>query len=202
MGLPTMLDLVLNFLPFAVTSSVTPGPNNVMVTASGANYGFRRTLPHMTGITAGFPVMVLAIGFGLGAVFERYPMVHIVMRWVGALYILYLAWKIANAREAGEGAASGRPLTVLQGALFQWINPKGWVMAVSAVSSYTTVGGDIMIEIPLIAAVFGAVCFPSVALWAGFGVGLRRWLRSPKALAIFNISMAALLVASLVPLLT
>ncbi len=196
-----MLDLVLNFLPFALTSSVTPGPNNVMVTASGANYGFRRTLPHMTGITVGFTVMVLAIGFGLGALFDRYPLVHEIMRWVGAIYILYLAWKIATARDVGEGAASGRPLTVLQAALFQWINPKGWVMAVGAVSTYTTVGGDALVEIPVIAAVFGAICFPSVALWAGFGVGLRQWLHSPRALAIFNVSMAALLAASLAPLL-
>jgi threonine/homoserine/homoserine lactone efflux protein len=196
-----MLDLVLNCLPFAVSASVTPGPNNVMVTASGANFGFRRTLPHLVGIAAGFTAMVLAIGFGLGALFDRYPLAHAVMRWVGAAYLLYLAWRIARARALAEGAASGRPFTAWEAALFQWLNPKGWVIAVGAVSTYTTVGGDVTVEIPLIAAVFGAVCFLAVALWAGFGVALRAWLRSPRALAAFNMAMAALLVASLAPLL-
>jgi threonine/homoserine/homoserine lactone efflux protein len=123
------------------------------------------------------------------------------MQWVGALYLLYFAWRIATAREMGDGAAAGRPLTALQGALFQWVNPKAWVIALGAVSTYTTVGGDMTIEIPLIAAVFGVVCLPSVALWAGFGVAMRRLLRSPGALTAFNVTMAALLVASLAPLL-
>jgi threonine/homoserine/homoserine lactone efflux protein len=196
-----MLDLVLNCLPFAVSASVTPGPNNVMVTASGANFGFRRTLPHLFGIAVGFTVMVLSIGFGLGALFDRYPLAHTVMQWVGAAYLLFLAWRIARARAMGDGAASGRPFTAWQAALFQWVNPKGWIIAVGAVSTYTTVGGDMTIEIPLIAAVFGTVCFLAVALWAGFGVALRTWLRSPRALAAFNMTMAALLVASLAPLL-
>ncbi len=196
-----MLDLVLQFLPFAVSTTVTPGPNNVMLTASGANYGFRRTLPHMAGIALGFPAMVLAIGFGLGALFDRYPVVHLAMQWIGVAYLLYLACRIATTRAADDGAASGRPFTFLQAALFQWVNVKGWIMAVSAVSTYTTVGGDPCVEIPMIVAVFGAAAIPSCALWAGFGTVIGRALRSPRALAAINLVMAALLVASLVPLL-
>ncbi len=197
-----MLDLVLQFLPFAVSTAVTPGPNNVMVTASAANFGFRRTLPHMAGIALGFPVMVLAIGFGLGAAFERYPSVHQTMQWLGTAYLLFLAWRIATAATAGENGtkAPGRPLTFLQAALFQWVNAKAWIIAVGAVSTYTTVGGSPLVETPLIAAVFGLVAAPSIALWAGFGLGVGRLLRSPRAFRAFNVTMAALLVASLVPL--
>jgi threonine/homoserine/homoserine lactone efflux protein len=185
---------------FALATSVTPGPNNIMLTASGANFGFRRTIPHMLGVAIGFTVMVLAIGLGLSEVFKALPVIHQLLRYGGAAYLLYLAYRIATAAPTTpDGArAAGRPLTFLQAALFQWVNPKGWMMAVGAISAYTTVGGDLVQESILIAGVFGAIGLPAVALWTGLGAAIGRLLQAKWALRAFNIAMALLLVASLV----
>jgi len=193
---------VAEFLPlvtFAVATAITPGPNNIMLTASGANFGFRRTVPHMLGVAIGFTLMVAAIGLGLSEIFERFPVIHQVLRYGGAAYLLYLAYRIATAAPmtADAARAAGRPLTFLQAALFQWVNPKSWMMAVGAISAYTTVGGNLMLESVLIALTFGAIGLPSVALWAGLGVGIGRLLQTRWALRAFNIAMALLLVASL-----
>ena len=189
------------FLPlvtFAVATAITPGPNNIMLTASGANFGFRRTLPHMLGVAIGFTIMVLAIGLGLSAIFERFPLIHQVLRYGGGAYLLYLAYRIAMAAPTpGAAQPAGHPLTFLQAALFQWINPKSWMMAVGAISAYTTVGGNLMLESVLIAVTFGAIGLPSTALWAGLGVAIARLLRTRWVLRAFNIAMALLLVASL-----
>lgn len=189
------------FLPlvtFAVATAITPGPNNIMLTASGANFGFRRTLPHMLGVAIGSTIMVLAIGLGLSAIFERFPLIHQVLRYGGGAYLLYLAYRIAMAAPTpGAAQPAGHPLTFLQAALFQWINPKSWMMAVGAISAYTTVGGNLMLESVLIAVTFGAIGLPSTALWAGLGVAIARLLRTRWALRAFNIAMALLLVASL-----
>ena len=184
---------------FALATSVTPGPNNIMLTASGANFGFRRTIPHMLGVAIGFTVMVLAIGLGLSEVFKALPVIHQLLRYGGAAYLLYLAYRIATAAPTTpDGARAGRPLTFLQAALFQWVNPKGWMMAVGAISAYTTVGGDLVQESILIAGVFGAIGLPAVALWAGLGAAIGRLLQAKWALRAFNVAMALLLVASLV----
>jgi threonine/homoserine/homoserine lactone efflux protein len=192
---------VAEFLPlvtFAVATAITPGPNNIMLTASGANFGFRRTLPHMLGVAIGFTIMVLAIGLGLSEIFERFPLIHQVLRYGGGAYLLYLAYRIATAAPTpGAAQPTGHPLTFLQAALFQWINPKSWMMAVGAISAYTTVGGNLMLESVLIAVTFGAIGLPSTALWAGLGVAIARLLRTRWALRAFNIAMALLLVASL-----
>jgi threonine/homoserine/homoserine lactone efflux protein len=184
---------------FAVATSITPGPNNIMVTASGANFGFRHTIPHMLGIAIGFTVMVLAIGLGLSEIFERFPVIHEVLRYGGAAYLLYLAYRIATAAPTTPDAAqpAGRPFGFLQAALFQWVNPKSWMMVVGAISTYTTVGGDLMLESIAIALIFGAIGLPSVALWAALGVAIGRLLQARWALRAFNIAMALLLVASL-----
>jgi len=185
--------------------SGSPGPNNTMVTASGATWGFRRTLPHILGISLGFPAMLLAISLGLGEVVRALPWLHDVLRWVGAAYLLWLAWKIATAEPVAEGAtASGsRPFTFMQAALFQWVNPKAWVIALGAVAAYTTAAGAAMIaQAVLLAAIFVVVTFPLVAGWTMVGVGAARLLRTRQALRWFNLAMAALLVASLVPMLT
>ena len=190
------------FLPlvtFAVATAITPGPNNIMLTASGANFGFRRTLPHMLGVAIGFTVMVLAIGLGLSEIFERFPLIHEVLRYGGGAYLIYLAYRIATAAPTPPDAAqpAGRPLTFLQAALFQWINPKSWMMAVGAISAYTTVGGNLLLESVFIALTFGAIGLPSTALWAGLGVAIGRLLQTRWALRAFNVAMALLLVASL-----
>jgi threonine/homoserine/homoserine lactone efflux protein len=190
-------DLLLPLLTFVVAMTITPGPNNIMITASGANFGFRRTIPHLMGIVIGFPVMTLAIGIGLGELFKTWPIVHTVLKYAGTAYLLYLAYRIATAARGGEAQSRGRPLTFLEAAAFQWANPKGWMMAVGAISAYTTVGGNPFLESLIIAATFGVIAVPAVGVWAVFGVAVGRLLRSDRALGIFNLTMAALLVASL-----
>jgi threonine/homoserine/homoserine lactone efflux protein len=189
---------------FAVSMSGSPGPNNTMVTASGATWGFRRTIPHMAGISLGFPAMLLAVSLGLGEMLRALPWLHAALRWIGAAYLLWLAWKIASADPTAEDAGAGGPcpLTFLQAALFQWVNPKAWVIAVGAVAAYTTApGAGMVVQAVLLALIFVAVTFPIVAGWTLVGVGAARLLRTRRALRAFNLAMAALLVASLLPML-
>lgn len=186
---------------FALSMSATPGPNNTMVAASGANFGFRRTLPHMLGVSIGFPVMLVLVALGAGEILRSWPALQIVLRWVGAAYLLYLAWKIATATPGtGEASRSGRPMTFVQGALFQWVNPKAWVIAAGAVVTYTS--GSVWLQSTLLAGIFLLMCLGCLAFWTGVGAGASRILRSQAALQWFNWVMAALLVASLVPLFT
>jgi threonine/homoserine/homoserine lactone efflux protein len=194
-------ELLWAFIVFAVVTLFTPGPNNAMLMASGLNFGFRRGLPHLMGVALGFAVMVLAVGLGLGTVFEAYPAAYTVLKYTGAAYLLYLAWLIATAGpiEAG-GEARGRPISFLQAATFQWFNPKGWMMAVGAVSTYAGVAA-FPLNMALMAALFGALGVLSSATWLGFGTGLERLLTSPRAVRAVNVAMALLLVASLWPIL-
>ncbi len=197
----SQLDLLLPLGLFAISTTITPGPNNVMLTASGVNFGFRRTVPHMLGIALGFPAMVAAIGLGLGGLFEAYPQIHEILKYVGIAYLLWLAWKVATAGQSEEAGAKAKPLNFLQAAGFQWVNPKAWIMAVGAIATYTTLQGDVTQEVLLIAAVFCLVTFPTVAIWTLFGTAIRRLLKTTRARTVFNWSMAALLVASLLPFL-
>lgn len=197
------LASIASTMAFAVSMAGSPGPNNAMVTASGATWGFQHTVPHMLGIAIGFPVMLLAVALGAGELLRTYPWVHEALRWIGAAYLLWLAWSIATARPPSLDAADPRrPLSFLQAALFQWVNPKAWVIALGAVVTYTTAtGAALIVQASLIAALFLLVTLPVVAFWTMVGVGAARLLRTPTALRCFNLAMAALLVASLVPLL-
>lgn len=192
----TLIALTL----FAVVMSVTPGPNNVMLLTSGLNFGVRRTVPHMVGITAGVTVMVAAVGFGLSGVFHAVPWLLTVLKWVGAAYMLWLAWQIANAApvDAVGPTVQVRPMSALSAAAFQWVNPKAWVMAVTAIATYGAVGS--LWTVLVVAGVFGLVSIPSVSVWAVFGAALRRVLSDPRHVRWFNRAMAALLVLSLWPL--
>lgn len=193
-----MGELFLATLTFALVTSVTPGPNNVMLTASGANFGFLRTLPHILGITLGVVVMIYAVGLGAAQLLQRFPLLHVAMKVVGAVYLLWLAWAIARAGRPAPGghAGGGRPLTVLQAALFQWVNPKAWIMIAGALPAFTSVGGDLTWELGLIALAYVLVCPPSCALWCTFGMAIGLLLASERAWAWFNGAMAVLLAAS------
>ena len=195
------LDLLGALLVFVVVTLFTPGPNNAMLMTSGLNFGFRRGLPHLWGVALGFGVMVLAVGLGLGALFAAYPAAYTVLKYAGAAYLLYLAWQIATAGaiEVG-GEARGRPITFLEAAAFQWLNPKGWVMAVGAVSAYAAVAA-FPFNVLLMSFLFGSLGILSSATWLGFGTGLKRLLTSPRAVRAVNIAMALALVASLWPIL-
>ena len=172
-----------------------------MSLASGISFGFKRSLPLIFGVAIGFPAMIGCIGLGLGKIFETYPQIYTVMKYAGAAYMLWLAWKIAAAKLQEEGdEAAGKPLTFVQAALFQWINPKAWVMAVTALSAYT-LASDYRTGLIAVVSIFAVMGFSSCATWALFGVGLRHVLNDPRYFRGINIGLAVLLVASLVPLL-
>lgn len=186
---------------FCFVSSITPGPNNLMLMTSGLNFGVRRTLPHMFGIALGFTLMVLLVGLGLAGLFARYPALLVAMKWVGAAYMVYLAVKLATAAPLKAGGAVGRPMTFLQAAAFQWINPKAWIMALTGVATYTD-PLDYTRTVLLVALVFGVVNLPCIGCWALFGTALRHALQRPAVLRAFNWTMGALLIASLYPVFT
>jgi threonine/homoserine/homoserine lactone efflux protein len=193
-------ELLLAFILFALASSLTPGPNNMMLLASGVNFGIRRSIPHMLGISLGFMVLVASVGLGLGQIFEQAPILHTILRYAGAAYLLYLAWKIANSGAPDvQGSAAAKPFSFLQAAAFQWVNPKAWIMAIGAITTYTP-HENFTTNVLFIAALFALVNLPSVGLWAIAGSLLRRWLSDIRALRVFNIGMALLLVASLYPI--
>ena len=192
-------DLLLAFVLFAFATAGTPGPNNMMLLASGANFGFRRTILHILGISVGLGVMVVAMGWGLSSVFKTFPVLHEILKWVGAAYMLWLAWKIATAKGINDKAAAGQPMTFLQAAGFQWLNPKAWAMAIGAATTYTPEGSGSQ-TVLLLAGTFMLVGAPCSAAWAGFGQAMRRFLDKPAVLRTFNVTMAVLLVASLYPL--
>jgi threonine/homoserine/homoserine lactone efflux protein len=191
-------ELISAFALFALISSITPGPNNLMLMASGTNFGFARSIPHALGVTAGFILMVLLVGLGLAQIFAAYPFVHDVLKVLCAIYLIYLAWKIATSAPPKEGEARGEPMTFVQAALFQWVNPKAWTMALTAVSTYAPEHAPFQ-TLALIAILFGIINLPSTSVWTLMGVQLRRLLQNPRALRVFNVGAALALVASLVP---
>ncbi len=192
-------EILLALIAFAFVSSITPGPNNLMLMASGANFGFRRTVPHMLGIGLGFTFMVLLVGAGLVQIFDQFPFSYTVLKIVSVAYLLYLAWKIAHAAPVDGQEGAGRPMTFVQAAAFQWVNPKAWAMALTATTAYApehTLG-----TILIVALVFGAINLPSVSTWTILGQQMARILTNPRRMVAFNWTMAALLVASLYPVL-
>ena len=193
------LDLFLALIAFAFVTSVTPGPNNVMLLASGVNFGFRQTIPHMAGVAIGHAFMVFLVGVGLMGVFISYPPAQLALKIVSAVYMLWLAWKIANAAPPAGAQRVGRPLTFSQAAAFQWVNPKAWIMSLAAVTLYAP--GQEWGAVAWVAFGFLCVGWTTTIIWTVLGLGLRRFLQNPTALRVFNFTMAALLLASLVPVL-
>lgn len=191
---------MLAFVGFAFVSSITPGPNNAMLLASGVNYGFRRTMPHIAGISLGCVAMLVLVGLGLGEVFAAVPLIYGVLRYAGAGYLLWLAWSIARAGPMAGRPASGRPMTFWQAAAFQWVNPKAWIMVVGAVTTYAPRDGFGQ-NIAVLAVLLSLVNIPSICVWAGFGTALRPFLSHPGRVRVFNGAMALLLVLSLLPVL-
>lgn len=192
-------DLLLALAGFAFVTSATPGPNNMMLMASGANFGVRRTIPHMLGVAWGFALMIVLVGLGIDRLIAANPALESALKWISLAYMLWLAWKIANAAPPQQAprAPQARPFTFLQAAAFQWVNPKAWAMALGALSAYAAgVGGALVVG-----AVFAVINLSSVSIWAISGQGLRRLLTTPVRLRLFNITMAVLLVASMLPVL-
>ena len=173
----------------------------MMLLASGVNFGLRRSVPHMLGVSLGFMLLVLAVGLGLGQLFQRWPLLHALLAWGGATYLLYLAWKIARSvAPSDSGAAPGKPFTFVQAAAFQWINPKAWIMAITAIGTYIP-QEDFLGNLLLLAPLFALVNGPSVGLWTVAGSLLRKLLQDSRKRRLFNHGMAMLLVLSLYPIL-
>ena len=197
-------DILTALIAFAFVSSITPGPNNLMLLASGVNFGFRRSVPHMLGIGIGFTVMVALVGLGLAGIFTAWPPARPLLKIAATGYMLWLAWKIAHASApdtAPQAAQTrARPLTFLQAAAFQWVNPKAWTMALGAVALYAP--GQEVAAVLWVAAVFGMINLPCISSWTVLGMALKRALQNPARLRFFNYAMALLLVASLYPVLT
>ena len=185
---------------FAFIATITPGPNNMMLLASGANFGFRRTIPHMLGIGIGFMLMAVLVGIGIMVMFEQFPVLSLIMKGVSVVYLLYLAWKIANAGTPSHAeTGSARPLSFIQAVAFQWINPKAWAIALSAISLYAP--DRSVSSVFSVVAIFGIINLPVVSLWTLLGEQMKRFLTNPRRLKVFNYTMAILLITSLLPIL-
>lgn len=198
---------LLSTLGFALATAGTPGPNNAMLTSSGSLWGFRRTIPHMLGVAIGFPIMLIAVAAGAGDLLVHHPVAITVMRWLGAAYLLHLAWRIATARPQNEPGSRtrpvrSRPLSFTQAALFQWVNVKAWLITISALATLTSVAHHpSFARATILAGVFLTVNLPVTTFWTSVGVGVARVAGTPQTLRRFNYVMAALLVASVVSVL-
>jgi len=195
------MSLFAAFLLFATVTLFTPGPNNAMLMSSGLTYGWRRAMPHLLGVVLGFGLMVGLVGLGLGAVLAANPILYGILKYVGAAYMLYLAWKIATATPQGEESdrrSTGRPISFIEAALFQWVNPKAWIMAVGAVSTYAGIA-PFPWNVITMAAVFTIVGFASSGAWVGLGAGLQKLIKDPRRQRLVNIVLAIGLALSIVP---
>ncbi len=195
------LDYLIGLFVFCLVLSVTPGPNNIMLMASGMNFGVRRTLPHAAGVFFGYPFMVLLVGLGMGQIFETFPLLLVGLKIVSVTYMLWLAWKIATASSQNTGGADmARPITFLQAVLFQWVNGKAWMMALATLSAFAIPGQFIttVLAVVVMDLVTGTV---STAMWVGFGAALRSVLTDERYRRWINWGLAASLVLSLWPML-
>jgi threonine/homoserine/homoserine lactone efflux protein len=190
------IEILAALCTFAFVSSVTPGPNNLMLMTSAANFGIWRSMPHLLGVVFGFLVMVILVGTGLIRVFEAWPVSYEILRVGSIVYLSYLAWKIANSKSP-VGGTTGKPISSVQAALFQWVNPKAWAMALTAVTVYAP--SHSLAAVALIALVCGVINMPSVFVWVLLGSRLQRLLDSGPRLRAFNYCMALLLLVTLYP---
>jgi threonine/homoserine/homoserine lactone efflux protein len=191
-------EQALAFFAFSVAAAGTPGPSNVLLTATGASVGVLRGLPCLLGVALGMAVMMFVVAFGLGSVILGHPAVLSGVKWCGAAFLCWLAWKVATARHAGAGAA-GQPVGLLGAAAFQWVNPKSWLVCASAAATFLDAGaGSAMGQSAALGLVFLLACLPSCLPWLAFGAALQRLLRSERAHRVFNGVMGALLAASVI----
>ena len=194
------LDIIMALMLFAFASSISPGPNNLMLMSSGANFGFRKTLPHMFGVGFGFTLMVALVGIGIMQVFDLFPASYLILKWCSVIYLVYLSYKVAtSAAPENKDTNKAKPFSFIQAVLFQWVNPKAWTMALTAIGIYAP-ERDIT-SVMIVALVFGAVNLPSISVWVVLGLKIQKMLSSVKRLRIFNAVMATLLLASLYPVL-
>jgi len=192
------IEIMTALTMFAFVSSITPGPNNLMLMSSGANFGFKLTIPHMFGVSIGFTLMVVLVGLGVMQLFEAFPISYEILKVVSVVYLFYLAAKIAmSSRAIEKQSGNTKPFSFIQAALFQWVNPKAWTMAITAISLYAPSKSPMSVII--VALVFGCINLPCICSWIALGQKIQLFLKDDKHLKVFNFTMAALLIASLYP---
>ncbi len=192
--------MIISITSFALASTMTPGPNNIMLLSSGLTFGYKRTIPHSMGITFGFPVMVICVGLGVGKLFEIFPFVYNTLKVVGIIYLLWMAWHIANTKGSlNMENKNDKPFTFFQAALFQWINPKVWVVAISSTAAFITNHQIAFIQVMIISCVYFFCAILSTNSWSLGGVILKRFIQNERLVQIFNITMAILIVGSILP---
>lgn len=193
------MEYLFSIALFAITTSVTPGPNNILVMTSGLNFGVRKSLPLLTGICVGFTIMLIVVGLGFGYVFSQFPHFSLIVKIAGTFYLVYLAYLIANSHTIENGDSQNNPLSFLNGALFQWVNAKAWIVAIGAISAFTNIEEPSFVQNLTVAAIFLLLSFPCVGVWLAFGTLLRNKLKSDANLRKFNLSMSFLLLLSVYP---
>lgn len=195
--------MMLSIATFTLATATTPGPNNIMLLSSGLTFGYKRTIPHILGVMLGFPFMVLLVGLGLGFIFEKFPVIFSVLKIVGIAYLFWMAYKIANNKSSFNvnEDENSKPFTFLQSAAFQWVNPKAWIMAVTAISIFVTAQDDTLMQVCIIAVIYMLSGMISSNVWTAGGVVLKRFIKSENGIKIFNMTMALLLIASVLPIL-
>lgn len=191
---------LLALIGLAIATLFTPGPNNAMLAASGASFGLRRTVPHALGVALGFPAMLLIVGLSLGGLFQQSPLLRETLRWGGAALLLWIAWKVAFSAGTETKDTTARPMTFLGASAFQWINPKGWSMAIAATSQFITPDDPARTAL-IVAAIFALFGLGSSLTWVGIGQAISRWLTTPSRHRVFNLTMSALIVLSTAELL-
>ncbi len=192
--------MFLSIISFAFATAMSPGPNNFMLLSSGLTFGYQKTMPHIMGVMVGFPIMVMAVGLGMGSVFELYPWLYDVLKVVGITYLLWMAWKIATSNSTmSSDDEVKKPFTFVQAVLFQWVNPKAWVMVITAMGSFITSTQQAFLQVVIIALVYLCIGLLSTNFWALGGVYLQRFISNEKRVRVFNVLMALLIVFSVVP---
>ena len=186
---------------FQVSMAFTPGPNNILVASSGVNFGFRATIPHILGVTVGFPMMLLIVGLGLAKIFLAVPLVHLAFKLISIVYLIYLAYRIATASAIAASRGTAKPMSFMQAVAFQWVNVKAWIIAISAVTTYTVVNPTLPLQICALAALSLGITLASVCCWTLFGHLLRTYLHTDARRRAFNFGMAGLLLLSIAPVL-
>ncbi|PLY10783.1 MAG: LysE family translocator [Arcobacter sp.] len=191
--------MLLSIATFTVSSTMTPGPNNIMLLSSGLTFGYKRTIPHILGVTLGFSLMVLLVGLGFGIIFEKFPVVLKVLKVVGIAYLFWMAYKIATSKGSMNIKEKSKPFSFIQAALFQWVNPKGWIMSLTSISIFVSSKEDSITQVLIISLIFLLSGMLSTNTWAIGGVALKRFIKDESHVRKFNIIMAILLIASVIP---
>ncbi len=195
------LAMLSSIVVFTLTSSVTPGPNNIIILSSGLTFGYKKTIPHILGVVLGYPFMLILLGLGIGVVLEKFPIVLNILRYVGIAYLFWMAYKIVSNTSSYEVTENSnkKPFSFLQSALFQWVNPKAWIMGLTVISLFVTSSENSLIQILTIALIYALSIVIGTSLWAIGGVFLKRFLKDAKSVRFFNIILAVFLIVSVVP---